>query len=702
MSLNSIMGSAVSGLQTAQTGLRTVSDNVANVDTPGYIRKIVDQKSMVSGGIGLGVSVSQVRLASDRFLQQASLIGAADAGSAGAAFGLWDQAQGLFGDPSENASFFSAMDRVFSAFSTLSAAPTSSAARAGALDQAQQFFQDAATIADQVQGLRDQADARISADVEKINALLVQIDTLNADISRAQILSNDPTGPQQQQQQLINEISSLIDVRVTPRTQGGVTLRASDGLVLAGDGAAQLSYERTGANGDLWVQIPGGQPQLMGGRITSGELAGLLSMRNDELPDLSARLGELVSQTADQLNRIHNAHSPVPAPATLVGRNTGLDATSAVTGFTGQTTVALVDANGVLNRRIDVDFDAGTLSVDGGAAVGFAPATFVATLNAAMGPMGGASFTGGALTLTAAGGRGVAVQDLAADPASKTGRGFSAFFGLNDLVRSDAFPHFDTGLNPASAHGFTAGQEITLRMRAADGSRITDIKVAVPAGGTMNDLLTALNSPATGVGTYGSFALDADGQLAFSAPTGTGRTLTVVDDDTTRGVGGPSMSAFFGIGALARGERAGSFSIRADVAQDPAKLSLAQLNLSAAVGASTLAVGDIRGADALARAGQQVTAFDVAGGAGAVTQKLSDYAASLSGHIARKAEAAESSRQAAVAVSAEADARRSSAEGVNLDQELIQLTVYQQAYNASARMVQAVREMYDVLLGMTG
>ena len=42
MSLNGIMGAAVSGLQTAQTGLRAVSDNIANVDTPGYVRKPVD------------------------------------------------------------------------------------------------------------------------------------------------------------------------------------------------------------------------------------------------------------------------------------------------------------------------------------------------------------------------------------------------------------------------------------------------------------------------------------------------------------------------------------------------------------------------------------------------------------------------------------------------------------------------------------
>ncbi len=78
MSLNGIMGSAVSGLQAAQTGLRSVSDNIANVDTPGYVRKIVDQQSTVHGGVGSGVSVTQVRLAADRFLQAASLSASAN------------------------------------------------------------------------------------------------------------------------------------------------------------------------------------------------------------------------------------------------------------------------------------------------------------------------------------------------------------------------------------------------------------------------------------------------------------------------------------------------------------------------------------------------------------------------------------------------------------------------------------------------
>ena len=48
----------------------------------------------------------------------------------------------------------------------------------------------------------------------------------------------------------------------------------------------------------------------------------------------------------------------------------------------------------------------------------------------------------------------------------------------------------------------------------------------------------------------------------------------------------------------------------------------------------------------------------------------------------------------------EASARRSAVEGVNMDEELVLMTTYQQAFNASARLIQAASEMYDTLIGM--
>ena len=58
---------------------------------------------------------------------------------------------------------------------------------------------------------------------------------------------------------------------------------------------------------------------------------------------------------------------------------------------------------------------------------------------------------------------------------------------------------------------------------------------------------------------------------------------------------------------------------------------------------------------------------------------------------------ASSRKDSADAVKTEADSRRQATESVNLDEELVNLTTYQQAFNASARMIQATKELFDVL-----
>ena len=90
-------------------------------------------------------------------------------------------------------------------------------------------------------------------------------------------------------------------------------------------------------------------------------------------------------------------------------------------------------------------------------------------------------------------------------------------------------------------------------------------------------------------------------------------------------------------------------------------------------------------------------------GAGALpasTQSVSAYASAVSGQIGQAASAAQTNQTSAQAVATEASSRLSTADGVNLDSELINLTTYQQAYSASARLVTAANAMYQTLLDM--
>ena len=703
MSLNAIMNTATSGLTAAQTQLRVVSDNVSNVNTPGYVRKVAEQRSLTSQGMGAGVEVARIRLATDRFLQAASLNAGAESARMSVRHELFDRIQSLFGDPGGDSGFFSLVSSVFSAFAASAEDPTSSPRRQDGLFRTQALFEEAGRIAQQIQAVREDADSRIKSAVELANSLLEQIEGLNLEIARATAVDGDASGAETAQAALIGQLAELMDIRVSARPVGGVSIRTGTGALLAGHGVATLGYSRAGtinsetAFNEIWIIEPGGPKRSLLDSIKSGEIKGLIELRDIEAPAAAERLAELIANLADELNRAHNANTAVPAPTNLTGRNVGQSFESAIAGFSGETTLAVTNAAGVIQARADIVFSGSSMTINGAAAT---PADFLSVLNAQLGGAATASFAAGRLSLTATGTNGVAVADDPVGPSAKAGRGFSHYFGLNDLISTDGLAFYDHGLTAASPHGFTAGETLTFRFTGETGSRLRDLQVAVPAGGTVGDLVAALNDPATGVGRFGAFSLAADGSLSFSGYGNPEPRLSVFEDRTTQVPSGVSITELFGIGGGVRASRADGFALRADIRQSPSRLALAQLNLSAAPGTQALSTGDGRGALGLADAGERSTRFQPAGGSAGGVSSVSRYASELAGEIGGKAAAARNRMETASALYSEAGARQTAHEGVNLDEELVLMTTYQQAFNASARLIQAAKDMYETLMRM--
>lgn len=216
----------------------------------------------------------------------------------------------------------------------------------------------------------------------------------------------------------------------------------------------------------------------------------------------------------------------------------------------------------------------------------------------------------------------------------------------------------------------------------------------------MSDLLNSLNSNATGVGLYGSFTLDGNGNLTFAGSAPSNSELSILSDNTARGPGGPSISQLFGLGVQERSTRASRFQVSQILDSDPTKMAVGKLDSSAAVGAVAIRPGDGRGALGLSTSGDVPILFQAAGSLGKVTMTVSRYASEFGGAIGRGAAAAETRKASSQAVAYEATSRRQSVEGVNLDEELVNLTTYQQAFNASARMIQATSDLLDTLLGI--
>lgn len=697
MSLTATLRTASSGLQAAQASLRTVSDNIANVNTPGYVRKAVNQESLVVDGAGMGVKISGVRRVTDQYLQLASLTASSDAKRWDAVSQYLDNAQSLFGDPGNEGFFFNRLDKIFAGFAAVADDPSSTLLRGQALSNVEDFLTEADRINSQIVALGDTVETRVNAGVDRANHLLEQISILNADIKRASLVGADASGSENIQSQLLDELAGLMNIRTINRNGGGVDVRSTEGVLLAGDQPAKLTYVSTDSTPGYITARAAGSAIDQPIELTSGELRGLTELRDVELPKLYDQLGEFVSKAVDQLNAAHNDGATYPAPASMAGRNTGLDLPTAVAGFTGTSTIAIVNNAGVLQRTVAVDFTAGTISVNGGAGAAFTPATFLADLNTALGASGSATFAGGALTLNAAAGNGLAIDE---GTSQKTGRGFSHFFGLNDLIKASGQTNYATGLTAASPHGFTPGDQISLRLSYPDGRPIQDVNVTVPVAANMSDLLNSLNSNATGVGLYGSFGLDTNGVLTFSGSAPLNAKVAVNTDDTERGVGGPSISEFFGLGVQARASRAGRFQVNPTLTSDPNKISVGKTDVTVAIGQVAVRPGDGTGALAIAEAGEGSTLFQAAGSLGQVTMSLSRYASEFGGTIGRVAAAAETRKTSAEAVGREATNRRQAVEGVNLDEELVNLTTYQQAFNASARMIQATSDLFEVLVNM--
>ena len=145
-----------------------------------------------------------------------------------------------------------------------------------------------------------------------------------------------------------------------------------------------------------------------------------------------------------------------------------------------------------------------------------------------------------------------------------------------------------------------------------------------------------------------------------------------------------------------------SYAVRSDIAANPGKVAFATLDLAAAPGNPVLAIGDGSGALLAGKANTTTQSFDGAGGLSSMQTSVNQYGAVLAGALGNQTAAASQAATNAQAVQTEANSRLQSIQGVNLDQELVNLTTYQQAYNASARLVTASQDMFTTLMNMVG
>ncbi|MFT3976473.1 MAG: flagellar basal body rod C-terminal domain-containing protein [Sphingomonas bacterium] len=696
MSLNDILGSAISGLAAAQAGLRTVSNNIANVGVSGYARERVNLSTGVSSGQVSGVIVGEPTRVADRFLEATVYQRAGDYGRADVTNSYLDRLQGLLGQPGSNVGLSARLDAI----------SASAVSMTGALGTEQTVAQFTANVADaidsmrqlesDVTSLRTDVESEVGYTVDKINTLLQRINDLNATVAQQTGLGRSASGAADQRMSAIEELSGLIGIVAREQPDGRVSIETSSGAVLLDKRLRQLSYPTAGQGSaqpvyptieirfaDQGGALGASTGEKLDSAAVGGKLGGLLDLRDRMLPDFEDKIGMLFGGLSEALNSVSNAGSAVPPPAMLSGRQTGMLDGDRL-GFTGAATFAVVASDGTMIAKTRVDFDA----LGPNATI----ADMVNAINAGLGGAGTAGFVDGRLTIKAAGtGNGVAIAQDADAPAARAGVGVSQFFGMNDLVVSDGGALVPSGFAAGDPHGFDTGQTTQFVLRDAGGRTLGSYTLQPQTGGTMGDLVDALNNGS--LGAYGNFSLDDRGRLRFD-PVGslTGATLSVPSDSTSRYGLGASFSATMQITGGASG--LGAAEVLPEMLANPARLPLAMLN-DVAPGAKALGAGDTRGATAFVT--RLSEAVDL-GRAGVTT--MDAYASKVLGNAGLQASQARSRLEDAGARRDDAINRRDNFSGVNIDEELAQMVVLQNSYSAAARVLTTAQDMYDALLGM--
>lgn len=712
MSLNGIMSSALSALQTNSAALNTVSNNVANLNTPGYARRVVNEQTLSAGGQLAGVDIADIQRVVDQYLTQENLSASASAASTDAQSTVFQQLNDLLGQPGDGNAIMTKLDDVFSSLGQASLAPTSSASQLGIVNAFQNFASTVSTLSGSVSSLQGQVDQQVSGSISSVNNLITQIYGLNNQIKTATASGDTSSALLDQRDLAIQNLSQLVDVRSVQQPDGSMAVMTTDGINLVGDTYAQLTYSggaTNGSYGPIMIQdinpnsgLPSGPSQALDPHLSGGSIKGLIDMRDNTLGNLQLELGNFAQSAALAFNQQNNQNVAFPPPQTLTGRNTGLLSTDGI-NFTGKTTIGVTDSNGNLVGNVAVDFDAGTYSVNGGAPVAFGGSTIndlANALNTALGSMGGsASFSNGVLNLQAGSGDGLVIQDDQTTPSNRGGSGFSQFFGLNDLFQSAAPSIVSTGLSAGDASGFAAGSQINLSLKGPNGDVAKQGSVTITAGMTIGDVVNALN---TAMGGTATFTLNSDGSLTETpAASLTGYQLNVTADTTQRGTTGVSFSQLFGLGIGQQAAQAQSFALNPAVVASPTLLALAQPATdiaTATTGTEIVGHGDASGALALQNLGNTQINFTQSGALGAQTATLGDYADAFYQDVATRTQQATANQTAQDQRLQEAQTRLANNSGVNLDEELSNMVVYQQAYSAGARMLTVVDGLYQTLL----
>lgn len=307
MTLSSAFSAALSGLSASARRAEVVSANIANAQTPGYVRRQVDLAPAGPEGGRSGVQMRGIVRAQDMALLADRRLAQAASAGAEVAAGFLKTAEDAFGTPDQPGSLGARLARLDSALTTASAQPGNHARLAEVQGALVSLTLGLRQATETVQTARQTADTRIGVEVQRLNTALAQVDALNNRIAADRAAGNDIAPMLDQRQTLVDGIAALVPLREVAHDHDRIALYTTGGAILLEDSPVRLDFDRTSVIGAEDTTLGGlrlnGRPITMGagGVLDGGSLGALFRLRDTLAPEAQARLDSVAANLAGRL-----------------------------------------------------------------------------------------------------------------------------------------------------------------------------------------------------------------------------------------------------------------------------------------------------------------------------------------------------------------------------------------------------------------
>lgn len=307
--MSDLLGIGASGLRAYSAALATIGDNIANAQSPGYARRVLQlREAQAAGDTALvranvnpgGVDIGGISRSVDTWLIEDARLSSGDAERAATKLDWLDRVELALSDDTNGIA--AGLTSLFTTADALTADPANLTLRSQFLQAVDDVASGFRAAAGQLSNMADGIAAAATTEVDSVNANLDALEAINVGLRKARPGSTNEATLLDERDRLLDELSSQLGVTASFEDSGAATLRLSgSGDLLVGGGVVNHLAVTSAADGQLAFSVGGGAVTT-----ATGTLAGLAEAAS-HVAGQRAALDTMAGEIAGQLNAAHQA-----------------------------------------------------------------------------------------------------------------------------------------------------------------------------------------------------------------------------------------------------------------------------------------------------------------------------------------------------------------------------------------------------------